>query len=153
MTMTIWIVFIFSNLVIGRNIRTFNLNKNFKLNTLVPKESPDIECLVAEGDIPLPPQLSICFRSRPQSHVYHERLGWNWRTILSLGTMDQSGTKLEQGFLFGHWYSGPWFSFKTKESDSLAWTFTYKASDWPFQVNILQVNTKLYCSIHFTCQI
>ena len=132
--MVLWLIVIFLHPVVGKNIRTFNLNKNFNMDTLVPKENPDIECLVAAGDIQIPQQLSICFRSRPQRHVHHERLGWNWRTILSLGTMDTSGKKLEQGFLFGHWYSGPWFSFKTNDSDSLAWTFTYEASGWPFQV-------------------
>ena len=132
--MVFCLILISLHLMVVENIRTFNLNKNFNLNTLVPKDSPDIQCLVAAGDIPIPQQLSICFRSRPRSHVHHERLRWNWRTILSLGTMDASGTKLEQGFLFGHWYSGPWFSFKTNDSDSLAWTFTYDASDWPFQV-------------------
>ena len=130
--MVFCLILISFHLMVGENIRTFNLNKNFNLNTLVPKDSPGIECLVAAGDILIPQRLSICFRSRPHSHVYHERLGWNWRTILSLGTMDASGTKLEQG-----WYSGPWFSFKTNDSDSLAWTFTYDASNWPFQVFIL----------------
>ena len=122
------------HLVSGKDIRTYHLNKNFHMKTLVPNESPDIECLVAEGDIPIPPQISICFRSNPYSHIYHERTGWNWRTVLSIGTMDENGTKLERGLLFGHWYSGPWLSIKTNASDSLSWTFTYDSISWPFQV-------------------
>ena len=123
------------SVVMARDIRTVHLNKHFHMRTLVPNESPDIECLVAEGEIPIPPKISICFRSNPYTRIYHERTGWNWRTVLSIGTMDSSGQKLEKGLLFGHWYSGPWLSIKTNASDSLSWTFTYDTISWPFQVN------------------
>ena len=79
---------------------------------------------------------SVCFRSKPLTHIYHERMGWNWRTVLSVGTMNAEGTKLERGLLFGHWFSGPWLSIKTNDSDSLSWTFTYDSISWPFQVGI-----------------
>ena len=130
----------------GRDIRTYHLNKNFDMKTLVPNESPDIECLVADGHIPIPPQISICFRANPFSHIYHERTGWNWRTIISLGTMDASGTKLEKGLLLGYWIGGPWLGIKTNASESLSWTFTYNSISWPLQVscrlcwlNLLQI--------------
>ena len=138
--MMICLLFVGLSLANGRDIRTYHLNKNFHMKTLVPNGSPNIECLVAAGDIPIPPKISICFRSNPFSHVYHERTGWNWRTVLSIGTMDVSGTKLEKGLLFGHWYSGPWLSIKTNASDSLSWTFTYDAISWPFQVTFSLYN-------------
>ena len=134
--MIICFILLYLHIVGGKDIKTYQLNKNFHMKTLVPNESPDIECLVAEGDIPIPPKMSICFRSNPFSDIYHERLGFTWRTVLSIGTMDSSGTKMEKGFLFAHYYAGPWFAFKTNASDSLAWTFSYDASSWPLQVII-----------------
>ena len=121
----------------GDDIRTYHLNKKFHMETLIPNDNPEIECLVAKGDIPIPPQLSICFRSNPMSHVHNERKGWNWRSVLSIGTMDANGTKFERGLLFGIWWSGPWFSIKTNASDSLSWTFTYDSNSWPLQVTRL----------------
>ena len=144
--MIVGFLFIGLSLANGRDIRTYHLNKNFDMKTLVPNESPDIECLVADGHIPIPPQISICFRANPFSHIYHERTGWNWRTIISIGTMDASGTKLEKGLLLGYWLEGPWLGIKTNESESLSWTFTYNSISWPLQVscrscwlNLLQI--------------
>ena len=128
-------LFVGLSLANGRDIWTYHLNKNFNMKTLVPNGSPDIECLVADGDIPLPPKISICFRSNPFSHIYHKLTGWTWRTIISIGTMDASGTKLEKGLLLGFWMGGPWLGIKTNASDSLSWTFTYDSISWPLQVN------------------
>ena len=132
--MMVGFLFVGLSLANGRDIRTYHLNKNFDMKSLVPNESPDIECLVADGHIPITPQISICFRANPFSHIYHERTGWNWRTIISLGTMDASGTKLEKGLLLGYWIGGPWLGIKTNASESLSWTFTYNSISWPLQV-------------------
>ena len=127
-------VLLLLHLAKGRDITTVHLNKNLTFKTLIPNDSPDMECLVAEGEIPLPQKISICFRSNPMTHVHHEKMGWNWRTIISLGTMNTGGTQLRSGLVFGQWWSGPWLGIQTNTSDSPAWTFTYSPLAWPFQV-------------------
>ena len=119
---------------LAKDIHTYNLNKEFHHETLLPNEEPDIECVASDLDIPFPRQFSICFRTKPMSHIIHELRGWSWRSIISFGEMDKKTRRLTNGFVFGYWLSGPWFGLQSKESESLSWTFTFEARSWPLQV-------------------
>ena len=121
--------------VIATNIDTYFINKNFDLQTTLPNESPDIECLVTEGKFAFPKEITMCFRSKPMFYIHFARTGFSWRTVLTFGNMQKNGTKLEEGILFGVYYGGPWVGLKVPGVESIAWLFGGDAmARFPFQV-------------------
>jgi hypothetical protein len=122
------------------DIDTYFINKNFHLETTLPNDSPDIECLLTEGQFPFPTEITMCFRSKPMVYIHFARTGFNWRTVLMFGTMEANGTKMEEGILFGIYYGGPWVGLKIPGSDSIAWLFGGdKMARFPFQVSVIGV--------------
>ena len=120
----------------AKDIDTYFINKNFPLETTLPKNNPDIECLMTEGNFAFPTEITMCFRSKPLVYVHHARTGFSWRTVLTFGTMEANGTKMEEGILFGVYYGGPWVGLKIPGSESIAWLFGGDAmARFPFQVS------------------
>ena len=95
-----------------KTIKTHFLNKNFDLKHPLFKTCPDIESLYTQGDFEFLSEISICFRSKPISFVNTRHV---WEIIMSFGTNVPDWSKLEKGFFFGFWKTGPWIGFKFKE--------------------------------------
>ena len=106
------------NQIHTKTINTYFLNKHFDTKQPLCKTCPDIECLYTQGDFEFPTELSICFRSKPLSYVNTRHV---WGIIMSFGTIAPDWIKLEEGFFFGVWKTGPWIGFKLPGTDNIAW--------------------------------
>ena len=102
----------------ARDIETYFLNKNYDFKNPLCKTCPDIECLYTEGSFDFSSELTICFRSRPVSYVDTWHVGG---LVMSFGTMAQDWAKLEEGFYYGVWKTGPWIGIKSPGSDNIAY--------------------------------
>ena len=110
--------FFFIDQLEARLIKTYFLNKNFNQLNPIDNTNPNIECLYTKGPFYFPKELTICFRTRPISYVntFHVSL-----MVVSFGIMRDDWVKLEEGFFFGVWKTGPWLGIKQAGSDSIGW--------------------------------
>ena len=104
--------------IYARQINTYFLNKNYDFKNPLCKTCPDIECLYTEGSFDFPQEMSICFRSRPVSYVDTWHVGG---LVMSFGTMASNWAKLEEGFYYGVWKTGPWIGIKLAGTDNIAY--------------------------------
>ena len=119
----------------SKDIDTFFINKHFPLKTQIPNRSPDIECLVTEGEFQWPAELTFCYRSKPMVYITFARRGWSWRSIVTFGKMQPNSTMWDQGILMQISYGGSWVGLKMPGIQSLQWLFVGKAmARHPFQV-------------------
>ena len=93
--------------VLGRQIKTFYLNKKFDIRNPICEQCPNPECVVSYGSIlPFPREMTVCFRIQPLSLVGSRK----YMTTMSFGTLLPDWTDMDEGFVYGIWDTGPWLA-------------------------------------------
>ena len=101
-------------------IMTYFLNSEYSFRSMPCHTCPDIDCLHTPPNIslPLPVQVTVCFRSQPM--MYQNHLS-SWSSVMGFGTIRTDFIDMEEGVVFGIWETGPWIGMKYRTSDSYAW--------------------------------
>ena len=98
---------------------SYFINSDYSFRNPLPYTTPDIACLRTDISqvIPLPAQVTLCYRAQPLIYIRHEN---PWSNVIGFGTIKPDFSSVEEGINFCVMEEKMWIGYK-RRSKAILW--------------------------------